>query len=77
MRDRMGCKEGGREVVCVPGLPSMRPEHEGVKPARLPPVIEASHVGIHIIDPIRERRVLVQVPKTGIWKLTMNSAFGL
>ena len=44
------------------GLPAMRAEDEGVQPPLVSQVVQLDDVGVHVVDVVRVRRVLVVCP---------------
>ena len=44
------------------GLPAMRAEDEGVQPPLVSQVVQLDDVGVHVVDVVRVRRILVVCP---------------
>ena len=44
------------------GLPTMRAKHKGVQPPLVSQVVQLDDVGVHVVDVVRVRRVLVVCP---------------
>mmetsp|Transcript_34801 Transcript_34801/g.75874 ORF Transcript_34801/g.75874 Transcript_34801/m.75874 type:complete len:250 (+) Transcript_34801:573-1322(+) len=66
-------EEAGAEVGSIAGLPTMRPEGEGVQTSMPPQSVERSDVGIHVVHPVRIRWIRLVVPLVSL-RVLLESA---